>query len=604
MRLYIANRAEIACRVISSAKKLGAKTLVGYASIDKDLPFVYQADESVEIPHEDPKQAYLNADFVLETAKKLRATHLHPGYGFLSENADFVDRCKKEGIEFVGPGSKSIRQLGDKIGSRHFLKEHNIPLLPSYDEEDQSEERLFEEAKKLGFPLLIKPSAGGGGKGMFIVEAADSFLENLASSKRIAASSFGDERVFLEKLVRPARHIEVQILADTHSNVISLGERECSLQRRHQKVIEETPCEFLSDKLREKIFEASIRIAKAVDYQSAGTIEWIWDGNEGIYFLEANTRLQVEHPVTEYVWGVDLVEWQLRVANKESLADLKFEPKGHAIEARLCTEDPAQEFMPSGGKIHRLKLPESARADMGYDEGNEISGSFDSMMGKIICGAATRQEAIFELIKSLEQTLVFGPTTNRAYLLQILKSDFFKNGDLSTNLLESFSYQFDWKTALREASSVAKQPGHSSLEDDLDGSLDYFSPWGQISQTSSSASWWEDFRNRRYFHLPALDWSVPRPRPLEVSEAASDQSFETKIMSPMPSRVIDVFVSEGQEVKKGELLLILEAMKMEHKIKASFDGRIKVLSVGKNQQVPPDELLVELEPAESDKENE
>lgn len=600
MRLYIANRGEIACRVISTAKKMGVSTLVGYASIDKDLPFVAQADESVEIDENDPKQAYLNPKIVLETAQKMKATHLHPGYGFLSENADFVDLCNEAGIVFVGPSSESIRQLGDKIGSRHFLKQHQISLLPSYDEEDQSEKRLFDEAEKLGYPLLIKPSAGGGGKGMFIVEASEKFLENLRSSKRIAKSSFGDERVFLEKLVRPARHIEVQILADSHGNVISIGERECSLQRRHQKVIEETPCQFLSESLREKIYEASVRIAKAVQYCSAGTIEWIWDGQDGIYFLEANTRLQVEHPVTEHVWGIDLVEWQLRVAQGESLSELRFQPKGHAIEARLCTEDPAQNFMPSGGKIHRLRFPEEARVDVGYFEGNEVSGSFDSMMGKIICGADSRKEALAKLIEALEKTTIFGPTTNRAYLLQILKSDFFENGDLSTNLLEKFSYQFNWKRALAQAAELARRPSSTILSDE-DESLDYYSPWGQISRASSAISWWEDFGNKRYFHLPELDWSVARPRPAEVAQAQDDQAFETKIISPMPSRVIDVLVSEGQEVKKGDLLLILEAMKMEHQIKASFDARVKTLSVSKDQQVPPDELLIELEAIEVEK---
>ncbi|MDB5037154.1 MAG: Methylcrotonoyl-CoA carboxylase, partial [Bacteriovoracaceae bacterium] len=382
--LYVANRGEIARRIIRSAKKLGFKTAVGYADQDADLPFVQEADLAIPLKGEEARDTYLNSKKVLAAALEAKATHLHPGYGFLSENPQFVDMVQTEKIQFVGPSSESMRLLGDKIGSRKFLKTIGTPLLPSYDGDDQSEKNLLNEATKLGFPLLIKPSAGGGGKGMLRVDRAENFISALESSKRISKAAFGDDRVFLEKLIENARHIEVQILADQSGNVFAIGERECSLQKRHQKVIEEAPCNFLSEELREKILNASKEIAQKAKYSSLGTVEWIWDGKDGIYFLEVNARLQVEHPVTEFVWKIDLVELQLRAALGESLEGLDPKPSGHSIEARLCAEDPDRDFLPSGGKIHRLKISENVRVDFGYYEKNNIPPQFDSLIGKVI----------------------------------------------------------------------------------------------------------------------------------------------------------------------------------------------------------------------------
>jgi len=597
VKLYIANRSEIARRIIRSASRMGIPTCVGFAVVDKDLPFVREADRAKLIRCDNSRDAYLNSEIVIQTAKEMGATHLHPGYGFLSENADFVEKLLAAGLEFVGPRPESMRKLGDKIGSRRFLQTLNIPLLPSYEGDDQSIDRFKAEASNLGYPLLVKPSAGGGGKGMFRVKRAADLEEAVDSSKRTSKASFNDDRIFLEKFVDPARHIEVQILADRFGNVHVLGERECSMQRRHQKLIEETPCNFISEKLRKQIFDHSIKIARAVNYESAGTVEWIWDGNDGIYFLEVNTRLQVEHAVTEAVTGIDLVECQLRVSRNEKLENVKSGTNGHSIEVRLCAEDPAKDFLPSGGKIHYLRLPdENLRVDFGYAENNVIGSDFDSMLGKIISHGKNRSEAIEKMITGLETLCVMGPTTNRAYLLQILKSESFSKGKLSTRMLESFPYHFNLLEALRSFQDLQGDPRHF-VESDSHEDLDLHSPWGGLDSSPASEAWWMDFENQRYFHLSFTDWSIPRPRKnLSPSSSVQDEaSLEKLIKSPMPSKIIKILVREGQNLKKGEALIILEAMKMEHKIKCSHNAKVSKILVTEGQQVPPDESLIELE---------
>lgn len=594
MKLFVANRSEIARRIIFSAKKMGISTAVAYALVDADLPFVREADESLLVETDDPKAAYLDKQRVINSAKTLGATHIHPGYGFLSENADFVDLVHQAGLHFIGPSSDSMRKLGDKIGSRKFLREYGISLLPSYDGEDQSEEGLLQAAKEVGFPLLIKPSAGGGGKGMFVVSKEEDFLSSLESSKRVARSAFGDDRVFLERYIQPARHIEVQILADHQGNTICLGERECSLQRRHQKLIEESPCVVLPETLRKKIFEESRQIAQSVSYENAGTVEWVWDAADGIYFLEVNTRLQVEHPVTEMVWGMDIVEWQLRIAQGESISELKLSPKGHSIEARLCAEDPQNEFLPSGGKIFRLNLPDDlARIDFGYFEGNEVSSFFDSMLGKVIVHGETRGEAIQKLRRALEKLRLVGPKTNRGYLIQILKNEKILRANLNTKLLEQTPYRFDVLEGLKLLHSV--QSVESSSISDEEDDLDFYSPWGPIKRNQVEDHW-EDHGKRRYFFFDFADWSEEKKSKTLAHRASSEEEeHRSQITSPMPSKVIRLAVKEGASLKKGDLILILEAMKMEHQIKAKKDCQIKKLFVQEGQQVPPDEILVELE---------
>lgn len=594
MLLFVANRGEIARRIIRSAKRFGFKTAVSYPGIDRDLPFVHEADKSKELNVNSPRSAYLDMDLVISTAKDLGATHLHPGYGFLSENPEFVDRVEKSGMEFVGPSSDSMRAIGDKIGSRRFLKDLNIPLLASYDGEDQDSLRLRAEAEKIGFPLLIKPSAGGGGKGMLKVERLEDFDQALESSRRIAKASFGDDRVFLEPYIENARHIEVQILGDKYGNAVAIGERECSIQRKHQKLIEECPCIYFPQNIREMIYEHSVNIAKKLSYRSLGTVEWLWDGKDKIYFLEVNARLQVEHPVTELVYGIDLVEWQLRVAQGESIENIRLETKGHAIEARLCAEDPQKDFMPSGGKIHRLRLPEEARCDFGYYEKNFISSDFDSLIGKIITYGEDRLQALEKLKKALESCVVFGPATNRAFLIQLLSEPDFKDGKLSTHFVDEHPYRFDFAKAI----ALLKDSPQTDFEVSSDEEdVDLYSPWGCARVLEDRSFFWEEYEGFRYYHADFADWKEKIQSRNKSSGSSSDEAHlhETLIRSPMPGKVIELRTSSGEIVEKGEVILILEAMKMEHKIVAPRKAKIKKLNLEKNQQVLPEDLLVELE---------
>lgn len=591
MILYIANRGEIALRVLKTAKRLGWKTAVGYANQDVEMPFVRSADIQISLDGEEASETYLNIEKVLAAAKKANATHIHPGYGFLSENSKFVEAVQAAKIEFVGPNPEAMRLLGDKIGSRKFLAQHKIPLLPAYNGDDQDEQRLLKEADSLGYPILIKPSAGGGGKGMMRVTCHEDFLPALQSSKRVARSAFNDDRVFLEKLVTPARHIEVQILGDKQGNVKAFGERECSLQRRHQKVFEETPCVYLSQKLRDRIIEGSVRIAKEAKYHSAGTVEWIWDGADGIYFLEVNARLQVEHPVTEMVWDVDLVEWQLRVATGESVKNVAHAPKGHAIEARLCAEDPREGFLPSAGKIHRLLWPQDVRIDAGFYEKNTVPSQFDSLLAKVIAFGTTRTEALDRLRAALEATVLFGPKTNRAYLIQVLSDSRVIEGNIHTLLLGEIEPRFDMVAALQ----MIRETTNATDLDAEDDDLDFDSPWGSIPRPRRDVVF-EDFSETRYFYTKFADWTAASPQKRKRSASASTmENYDSQLKSPMPAKVIKVLVSSGEKVAKGQTVVVLEAMKMEHQLKASSERIVKKIFVKEGERVAHDATLVEWE---------
>lgn len=592
MKLYIANRGEIAVRIMKTAKSLGIPCYVGYARVDQDLPFVRLATKAVCLAETEARSAYLDISKIISAAKELGATHIHPGYGFLSERGEFVDAVEAAGLVFVGPTSETMRLLGDKIGSRRFLKDLGVGLLPAYDGDDQSDERFLKEADNIGFPLLIKPSAGGGGKGMTVVRRKEDLLPAIESARRVALSSFKDDRLFFERYLERARHIEVQIIGDGRGDILTLGERECSLQRRHQKLIEETPCAFLPPELRQKIYRWSQMIGEKVKYRSAGTIEWIWDGDKEIYFLEVNARLQVEHPVTESVWKLDLVEEQLRVAEGGSLTNKPLQSMGHAMELRICAEDPAQDFMPSGGKIFRLDLPEEARCDFGYASGNIVPGDFDSMLGKIIVWGVDRADCLSKAEAALESLVLFGPTTNRAYLLQVLRDARVQKGDLFTELLKDIPFQFDAGRAILELQRRAAD--ESAIETDGED-LDYYSPWGRLAFENREA-FWEDYQGRRFYFLPFADWTTRlEKKQLSVAGGEESQDFQNAIRSPMPGKIIQVKVQDGQTVEKGETLLILEAMKMEHQMRALKKSKVKKVHIASGQQVLPDDLLVELE---------
>jgi 3-methylcrotonyl-CoA carboxylase alpha subunit len=596
MKLLIANRGEIARRVLRTARRLGISTCVPYAICDQNLPFVREADRAILMDVEIPQQAYMNSKALIELMKKEACTHVHPGYGFLSENAQFVSDLEAEGLGFIGPTAASIEALGDKQLSKKLLKNLRIPLVESYDGVDQSDEVFFKEAERIGFPLLIKPAAGGGGKGMIRINQIDDLGPGLTSAKRIARSSFADERLLLERYLEKARHIEVQVFGDGNGKVHLLGERECSLQRRHQKIIEESPCQFLPEKIREKLFVESRKLAEHLNYRSAGTLEWMWDGADGIFFLEMNTRLQVEHPVTEKVFGIDLVEWQLKLGMMGSFPEAVPTASGHSIEVRICAEDPSQDFMPSGGRIHRLVLPdENVRWDFGYFEKNEVSSFFDSLLGKLIVWEKSREDCIEKLIGVLSQTRIVGPATNRAYLLQILKNSEFQLGQLSTQFLNTLPPAFDYHAALRWMSRIDSHQvgGEESADDHFES--DIYSPWGPVELKVGQA-WWEDFAGKRYFSLDFGDWSETLQKTADLSSLGeSELEFESRILSPMPCKIVSLQCSTDRPFQKGETLMILEAMKMEHKIKAKHDCRITKIHVTEGQQVLPDSLLLELE---------
>ncbi len=438
--LLIANRGEIACRVIRTARRLGVRTIAVYSEADRGALHTRLADEAVLVGPAAARESYLDMGRILGAARATRAGAIHPGYGFLSENAAFARACREAGIVFVGPPEDAILRMGSKSEARRLMAAAGVPVLPGYDGDDQSEARLQREARSLGFPLLIKPTAGGGGKGMRIVRDAGDFSEALAGARREAAKSFDDERVLLERFVETGRHVEIQVFADSFGSAVHLFERDCSLQRRHQKVIEEAPAPGIDERTREAMGEAAVAAARAVAYQGAGTVEFLYDGRE-FYFLEMNTRLQVEHPVTEMITGLDLVEWQLRVAAGERLplAQQDIRCNGHAVEARLYAEDPERGFLPSTGRLRRLRFPDAlpdVRVDSGVLEGDEVSVHYDPMIAKVIAWGDDRTGAIDLLRRALEKVEVDGVRCNARYLWEILGADAVRAGDVSTRLLE------------------------------------------------------------------------------------------------------------------------------------------------------------------------
>ncbi|WP_040911184.1 acetyl-CoA carboxylase biotin carboxylase subunit [Leptospira broomii] len=443
--LLIANRGEISLRIQRTCKRLGIKTVAVFSDADENSPFVRQADLAYHLGASEPSKSYLSIQSVLKAVKETGANAVHPGYGFLSERTEFALALAKEGILFLGPRPESVDLMGDKIRSREAMVLAGIPVVPGYNGSSQDPKLLLSEAKKIGFPVMIKASAGGGGKGMKRVYSESEFLHSLESAQREAKNAFGDARVFLEKYITNPRHIEVQVFGDSKGNVLHLFERECSIQRRHQKVIEESPAPNLDRNLRDKICEVAVKAAASIGYLGAGTVEFILGEDGNFYFLEMNTRLQVEHPITEIVTGYDLVEWQIRIAEGKTLPELlngaKPNQTGHAIEARVYAEDPENEFLPSIGKIEFASFPEgqNIRVDSGVVTGSEVSLYYDPMLAKVIGSGKSREEARKNLINALESTIVFGPTTNVPYLKGILIHPEFANGHTHTHFLEQYS---------------------------------------------------------------------------------------------------------------------------------------------------------------------
>ncbi len=441
-KIVVANRGEIAIRVMKTARKMGIKTVAVYSTIDRNAPHVKYADEAVCIGEAPSNQSYLLGSKIIEVAKSLGADAIHPGYGFLSENADFAEEAERNNIIFIGPKSKAIRIMGSKLAAKDAVKDYNIPMVPGYDQAITDVEKAKEVATAIGFPILIKASAGGGGKGMRVVEKEADFESQMDRAISEAISAFGDGSVFIEKYVASPRHIEIQIMADSHGNILYLFERECSVQRRHQKVIEEAPSSILTPELRKKMGEAAVLVAKSCDYLGAGTVEFLLDENNNFYFLEMNTRLQVEHPVTEIISGVDLVEMQIQVARGEALTiqqeDLKI--KGHAVELRVYAEDPLNDFLPSVGHLDVYQLPvgEGVRVDNGFEQGMDIPIYYDPMLSKLIAYGATREEAIQTMIQAIDNYKVEGVSTTLPFGKFVFEHEAFRSGNFDTHFVKKY----------------------------------------------------------------------------------------------------------------------------------------------------------------------
>ena len=612
--LLIANRGEIACRVIRTARRLGIRSVAVYSDADAKALHVRMADEAVHIGPSSARESYLVGDRIIEAAKSTGAEAIHPGYGFLSENADFAQAVIDAGLIWVGPKPASIRAMGLKDAAKKLMTEAGVPVTPGYLGEDQDPKRLRQEADGIGYPVLIKAVAGGGGKGMRRVDEAGNFDDALQSAKREAASSFGDDRVLIEKYVLSPRHIEVQVFGDSHGNVVHLFERDCSLQRRQQKVIEEAPAPGMDAETREAVCGAAVRAAKAVNYEGAGTIEFIADASEGlkadrIWFMEMNTRLQVEHPVTEEITGEDLVEWQLRVASGEKLPKTQDELmiSGHAIEARLYAEDPAKGFLPSVGRLEHFDLGQDGRIETGVEEGDAISPFYDPMIAKLIARADDRDEAIAELALILDGAEVWPVRTNAGFLFNALVHPDFGAAKIDTGFIEKNlddlvpDAEAD-ETIRRAAATVAilaaeedaQLPGLAGLRLNapnrlaavLQGDAVELGDDDDIAEVSGFA---DEQRVVVFAEGTAFEFALAS-RGTGTTHGLHDGEIE----APMPGKVTAVDVSQGEKVAKGQRLLTLEAMKIEHALTAPFDGTVAELSANTGAQVTEGQLLVKI----------
>ena len=636
-KLLIANRGEIACRIIKSAHDMGISCVAVYVDADADSLFVKQADEAIRL-----SDSYLNSKEIIAAAKSTGAQAIHPGYGFLSENAKFSRDVLKEGLIWVGPNSRVITSMGDKLKAKVLAEKAGVPTLPMTTDP--------KKAGSIGFPVLIKAAAGGGGKGMRIVETKKDLKESILSAQREALSGFGDDRVFIERYVGSSRHIEIQILGDSHGNVVHLGERECSIQRRHQKIIEESPSPRVNPEMRQAMGEAAVNLAKNLKYESAGTVEFLVDDKTGeFWFLEVNTRLQVEHPVTEGVTGKDLVYEQLRIARGEELGyeqnDVKW--KGSSIEARLYAEDPSNDFLPATGQLiaYQPDANIEARWDTGVEQGSVIGTDFDPMIAKVISTGKTRTDAANKLALALESLHIGGVITNRDFLVSSLRSEEFHQGLTTSDFIEKVDPQRKIPMlgeTLKLASSVAalwiqglnrnnsktlnqipsgwrnsrlpkQKLSFKCLEEEAtityqirrDGSFDLNE--GSIAKIFN---WREsgidiEIDGQRFFskvtknnetivvHMPWGD-AVLEILPRFVMPGSEVQAGG--LIAPMPGKVIDLKVKVGSKVKKGETLVILEAMKMEHQVKASEDGKVSKLLIRKDDQLENGALLMVVDP--------
>jgi 3-methylcrotonyl-CoA carboxylase alpha subunit len=613
--LLIANRGEIACRIIRTARAMGIRTVAVYSDADANALHVRQADEAVHIGPSAARESYLVGEKIIAAAKATGAEAIHPGYGFLSENAAFAQAVIDAGLVWVGPKPASIDAMGLKDAAKQLMQQAGVPTTPGYLGQNQDPAFLAEQAAEIGYPVLIKAVAGGGGKGMRLVENPADFADALASCQREAAASFGNAHVLIEKYILSPRHIEVQVFGDSHGNVVHLFERDCSLQRRHQKVIEEAPAPGMDEATREAVCAAAVRAAKAVHYEGAGTIEFIADGSgklsaDRIWFMEMNTRLQVEHPVTEEITGVDLVEWQLRVASGEPLplTQAQLSINGWAMEARLYAEDPAKGFLPAIGPLEHLRFGDALRVDTGVEEGGEVSPFYDPMIAKLIAHGASREEAIENLLAGVDTTEVWPVRTNAGFLGLLLEHPDFQRGTVDTGLIGRDLDQLvhppepDAEELAEAAALLAGSPG--------------LGPWsGAVGFRANAAPRAEarladDTGTVHVVPLEEIEADDPAREVLtfnsgfarrytlaRIEGGGHHSAHDGEILSPMPGKVIAVDIVAGQAVTKGQKLLTLEAMKMEHSLTAPFDGVVAELLVTAGAQVQVEAVLVRVEAA-------
>jgi len=619
-KLLIANRGEIACRIIRTARAMGIATVAVYSDADARALHVRQADEAVHIGPSPAAESYLVGDKIIAAAKQTGAEAIHPGYGFLSENAGFAQAVIDAGLIWVGPKPSSIEAMGLKDAAKTLMMEAGVPVTPGYLGADQSAKRLKKEADAIGYPVLIKAVAGGGGKGMRKVDKAEDFEADLQSCRREAKASFSNDEVLLEKWITSPRHIEVQVFGDSHGNVVHLFERDCSLQRRHQKVIEEAPAPGMDEATRQEICAAAVRAAKAVDYEGAGTIEFIADASEGlradrIFFMEMNTRLQVEHPVTEEITGVDLVEWQLRVAAGEPIPlqqeDLAI--TGHAIEARLYAEDPSSGFLPSTGPLDHFDLGSEGRIETGVAEGDMISPHYDPMVAKLVVWEKTRADAIEALADIAESVEVWPVKTNAAFLANALLEDDFVEAQLDTGFIERKLERLVgddapddaiWQaaadfTVLDAIEENAPRPIGFRLNADPRVAATLFHKGESRTvdvigerDAAHATGFVEDARTVVFADGQGFEFA------LESRGSGAAAAGSGAILAPMPGKVIAVDVAEGDRVTAGQRLMVLEAMKMEHALTAPFDGTVTELSAATGGQVQVEAVLAVVAPAE------
>ncbi|GLY52700.1 acetyl/propionyl/methylcrotonyl-CoA carboxylase subunit alpha [Lentzea sp. NBRC 102530] len=625
--VLVANRGEIAVRVIRALRSLGIRSVAVYSDADAEALHVKLADEAVRIGPAAARESYLSIEKIVAAAVSTGAQAIHPGYGFLAENTAFAAACDEAGIVFVGPPAAAIDAMGDKIRAKLTVSAAGVPVVPGRTRSGMSDDEIVEAALEIGFPVLLKPSAGGGGKGMRLVHEESALREAIESARREARGSFGDDTLLIERFITNPRHIEIQVLGDRHGTVIHLGERECSLQRRHQKIIEEAPSPFLTPEVREAMGSAAVDAAKSVGYVGAGTVEFIVDGASGDYFfMEMNTRLQVEHPVTEMVTGVDLVEWQLRVASGEPL-DLRVELTGHSVEARVYAEDPARGFLPTGGRVLALSEPADVRVDSGLYEGLVVGSDYDPMLAKVIAHGRTREEALRKLDHALGKMVLLGVTTNIPFLRALLRDPDVRAGALDTGLVER---KLDALTSAEVPDEVYVAAG---LERSLQPHGD--DPWDQPGGWRVGEHAWTTWRindvdvrvrgeevvvgagepvrakarregtdllvgSRRYAMAREGDvlwlghdgasWALVEAEFL-VGAAEGAAASGGPVKSPMPGTVLVVRARQGEEVTAGQALFVVEAMKMEHTVTAPVDGVLAEVHVQAGQQVRLDQVL-------------